>query len=275
MTDSLRIDLMDGRSIPRLGLGVFQIPDAETARLVSAALKTGYRHVDTAAAYENERGVGEGIRAAGTPREAVFVTTKVWNADQGHDKALRAVEASRKRLGLDPDLMLIHWPAPRLGLYVDTWRALIRARDEGLVRSIGVSNFEAEHLDRIIGETGATPVVNQIEIHPRFQQKRLREANLERGVRSESWSPLGRGEVLADPVIGRIARKHGRTPAQVVIRWHLDCGLIVIPKSAHAARIAENYDVFGFELDAEDMAAIEVLDDPDGRVGPDPMTAAF
>jgi 2,5-diketo-D-gluconate reductase A len=276
MTDSMRIDLNDGRAIPRIGLGVWQTPNDVVASAVDAALKTGYRHVDTAAAYGNEAGVGEGIRAAGLPRDAIFVTTKIWNADHGYDKALRAAEASLKRLKLDQaDLMLIHWPAPRRDLYLDTWRALIRARDEGLTRSIGVSNFEAEHLDRIIDGTGVTPVLNQIEIHPRFQQRRLRDANQERGVRSESWSPLGQGTLLADPVIGRVAKKHSRTPAQVIIRWHLDRGLIVIPKSVKPSRIAENYDVFGFELDEADLAAIDALDDPDGRVGPDPMTATF
>jgi 2,5-diketo-D-gluconate reductase A len=276
MTDSMRIDLSDGECIPRIGLGVWQTPNDVAVQAVSAALQVGYRHVDTAAAYNNEAGVGEGIRVSGVPREAVFVTTKVWNADQGYDRALRAVEASQKRLGLEQiDLVLIHWPAPRRDLYLDTWRALIRAKEEGRARSIGVSNFEAEHLDRIIGETGVTPVINQVEVHPRFQQRRLREANLERGVRTESWSPLGQGTLLADPVIGRIAQKHHRTPAQVIIRWHVDHGLIVIPKSVRPERIQQNYDVFGFELDGEDMAAIERLDDPDGRVGPDPMTATF
>jgi 2,5-diketo-D-gluconate reductase A len=276
MTDSMRIDLNDGEAIPRIGLGVWQTPNADVARAVSTALQTGYRHVDTAAAYNNEQGVGEGVRASGVPREAVFVTTKVWNSDQGYDKALRAVDASLARLKLEQvDLMLIHWPAPRRDLYLDTWRALIRAKEDGKTKSIGVSNFEVEHLDRIIGETGVTPVLNQIEVHPRFQQRRLREANLERGVRTESWSPLGQGTLLDDPVIGGIAKKHHRTPAQVIIRWHLDNGLIVIPKSVHPERIKQNYDVFGFELDAEDLAAIERLDDPDGRVGPDPMTATF
>jgi 2,5-diketo-D-gluconate reductase A len=276
MTDSMRIDLNDGEAIPRIGLGVWQTPNADVARAVSTALQAGYRHVDTAAAYNNEQGVGEGVRASGVPREAVFVTTKVWNSDQGYDKALRAVDASLARLKLEQvDLMLIHWPAPRRDLYLDTWRALIRAKEDGKTKSIGVSNFEVEHLDRIIGETGVTPVLNQIEVHPRFQQRRLREANLERGVRTESWSPLGQGTLLDDPVIGGIAKKHHRTPAQVIIRWHLDNGLIVIPKSVHPERIKQNYDVFGFELDAEDLAAIERLDDPDGRVGPDPMTATF
>lgn len=276
MTDSMRIDLNDGQSIPRIGLGVWRTPNDIAAKVVSTALQVGYRHIDTAAAYENEEGVGEGVRASGTPRDAVFVTTKVWNSDQGYDRALRAVEASLKRLRMEAvDLLLIHWPAPKRDLYLDTWRALVRIKEEGRAKSIGVSNFEVEQLDRIIAETGVTPALNQIETHPRFQQRRLREANLERGIRSESWSPLGQGTLLEDPVIGRIAEKHRRTPAQVVIRWHIDNGLIVIPKSVNPRRITENYDVFGFELDGEDLAAIERLDDPDGRVGPDPMTATF
>lgn len=276
MSDPLRLELNDGRAIPQIGLGVWRTPDDVAVTAVRAALEAGYRHVDTAAMYQNEAGVGQGLRASGVPREAVFVTTKLWNDDQGYDRALRALEASLQRLGLDYlDLWLIHWPSPRRGLYAETWKALVRAREEGRAKSIGVSNFEVEHLDRVIGETGVTPVINQIECHPRFQQRRLREANLERGVRTESWSPLGQGQLLSDPVIGAIAEKHGRTPAQVIIRWHVDNGLVVIPKSVHPDRIVQNFDVAGFSLDADDMARIEALDDPDGRIGANPMTAAF
>lgn len=276
MSDPLRLELNDGRAIPQIGLGVWRTPDDVAVTAVRAALEAGYRHVDTAAMYQNEAGVGQGLRASGVPREAVFVTTKLWNDDQGYDRALRALDASLQRLGLDYlDLWLIHWPSPRRGLYAETWKALVRAREEGRAKSIGVSNFEVEHLDRIIGETGVTPVINQIECHPRFQQRRLREANLERGVRTESWSPLGQGQLLSDPVIGAIAEKHGRTPAQVIIRWHIDSGLVVIPKSVHPDRIVQNFDVAGFSLDADDMARIEALDDPDGRIGANPMTAAF
>ena len=276
MTDQPRIELSDGAAIPQLGLGVWQTPNDEAASVVGAALKTGYRHVDTAAAYQNEKGVGEGLRASGLARDEVFITTKVWNDNQGYDNALRAIEASLKRLQLDQiDLCLIHWPAPNRGLYLDTWRALIKAKELGQVRSIGVSNFEVEHLDRIIGETGVTPVLNQIELHPRFQQTALRTAHAERGIKTESWSPLGQGQLLSDPAIAALAAKHGRTAAQVIIRWHLDSGLIVIPKSVTPSRIAENFDVFGFKLDAEDMAAIAALDQPDGRIGPNPMTATF
>lgn len=276
MTDQPRIELSDGAAIPQLGLGVWQTPNDEAASVVGVALKTGYRHVDTAAAYQNEKGVGEGLLASGLARDEVFITTKVWNENQGYDNALRAIEGSLKRLQLDQiDLCLIHWPAPNRGLYLDTWRALIKAKELGQVRSIGVSNFEVEHLDRIIGETGVTPVLNQIELHPRFQQTALRTAHAERGIKTESWSPLGQGQLLSDPAIAALAAKHGRTAAQVIIRWHLDSGLIVIPKSVTPSRIAENFDVFGFKLDAEDMAVIARLDQPDGRIGPNPMTATF
>lgn len=276
MTDQPRIELSDGAAIPQLGLGVWQTPNDEAASVVGAALKTGYRHVDTAAAYQNEKGVGEGLLASGLARDEVFITTKVWNESQGYDNALRAIEGSLKRLQLDQiDLCLIHWPAPNRGLYLDTWRALIKAKELGQVRSIGVSNFEVEHLDRIIGETGVTPVLNQIELHPRFQQTALRTAHAERGIKTESWSPLGQGQLLSDPAIAALAAKHGRTAAQVIIRWHLDSGLIVIPKSVTPSRIAENFDVFGFKLDAEDMAVIAGLDQADGRIGPNPMTATF
>jgi 2,5-diketo-D-gluconate reductase A len=276
MTDFPRIALNDSHSIPQIGLGVFQIPNDVARSVVLTALQSGYRHIDTAAAYQNEEGVGEGIRASSMARDEIFVTTKVWNDDQGYDKTLRALEASLKRLKLEyVDLYLIHWPSPQRDLYVQTWRALIKAKEEGLTRSIGVSNFEVEHLDRLIGETGVTPVLNQIELHPRFQQKRLRHANTERGIKTEAWSPLGRGKLLVDPVIVRIANKHGRTPAQVIIRWHLDSGLVVIPKSVNSSRIKENYDVFGFALDADDLETIGKLDDASGRIGPNPMTATF
>lgn len=276
MTQQLRVELIDGAAIPQLGLGVWQTPDDVAVTAVQAALAAGYRHVDTAAAYQNEKGVGAGLRASGVARDDVFITTKVWNESQGYDNALKAIEGSLKRLQLDHlDLCLIHWPAPNRGLYLDTWRALIKAQELGQVRSIGVSNFEVEHLDRVIGETGVTPVLNQIELHPRFQQTALRAAHAERGIKTESWSPLGQGRLLSDPIIAGIAAKHRRTAAQVIIRWHLDSGLIVIPKSVTPSRIVENFDVFGFALDAEDMKAIAGLDQPDGRIGPNPMTATF
>ena len=276
MTTQPTISFNDGRAIPQVGLGVWKTPDDGAGDAVAAALDVGYRHVDTAAAYKNERGVGEGLRRAGVPREEVFVTTKLWNEEQGFDRTLRAFDASLEQLGLDHvDLYLIHWPSPTRDLYVDTWRAFIRLKEEGRVRSIGVSNFTAEHLDRLADETGVTPAINQIELHPRFQQRALREAHAERGIVTQSWSPLGQGQLLQDPAIAGIAAKHGRTPAQVVIRWHVDNGLVVIPKSVTPSRIAENFDVFGFALDADDLAAITKLDTGDGRIGPDPMTATF
>jgi 2,5-diketo-D-gluconate reductase A len=271
-----QVTLRDGTSIPQLGLGVFQVPQVNAASVVQTALVGGYRHVDTAAIYENEAGVGAGLRAAGIAREQVFITTKLWNADQGFDSVLKAFDRSRQRLGLDVlDLYLIHWPSPRRGLYVDSWRALVRLQQERRVRSIGVSNFDAEQLQRIIGETGVTPVLNQIELHPSFQQRALIETHRALGMATESWSPLGQGKALADPVIGAIAARCGRTPAQVIIRWHLELGLIVIPKSVTPKRIAENFDVFGFKLNAADLAAIAGLDSPRGRIGPDPTAARF
>ena len=268
--------LRDGNTIPQLGLGVFQTPPDLTASVVKIALATGYRQIDTAAIYVNEAGVGEGLRTSELAREQVFVTTKLWNADQGFDAALKAFDHSVKRLGVDYlDLYLIHWPSPRRDLYVESWRALARLKDEGRVRSIGVSNFGAEHLKRLVAETGVTPVLNQVELHPHFQQRALIETHKALGIATQSWSPLGQGKELADPVIGAIAARHGRSPAQVIIRWHLDSGLIVIPKSVTPKRIAENFDVFGFTLSAADMDAIAKLDSADGRIGPDPATASF
>ncbi|MDO9335632.1 MAG: aldo/keto reductase [Caulobacter sp.] len=276
MTQQTRLTLNDGNAIPQVGLGVWQTPNDGAADVVRTALEAGYRHIDTAAAYRNEKGVGEGLKASDVAREDVFVTTKLWNDNQGYDAALQAFDKSLGRLGLDYlDLYLIHWPAPSKDLYLETWKAFVRLREEGRVKSIGVCNFEAEHLDRIIGETGVEPVLNQIELHPRFQQRALREANAVRHVLTQSWSPLGQGQLLTDPAIAAIADKHGRTAAQVIIRWHIDNGLVVIPKSVTPSRIVENFQVFDFELDDEDLAAIADLDDAAGRIGPDPLTAAF
>lgn len=276
MTDQPLLPLVDGTTIPQIGLGVWQTPDDVAVTAVSAAIKAGYRHVDTAAIYQNEKGVGEGLRASGVARDDIYVTTKLWNDDQGYDSALKAYDKSLGRLGIDKaDLYLIHWPSPHRGLYVDSWKALVRLKEEGRVGAIGVSNFASEHLDRIIDATGVTPVLNQIELHPDFQQRELRSLHDDLGIRTESWSPLGQGKLLADPVIARIAAKHGRTPAQTIIRWHLDQGLIVIPKSVTPSRIVENFDVFGFALDAGDLAAIDALDGAGNRIGPDPLTAAF
>jgi len=271
-----KITFHDGKSIPQIGLGVWQTPNDVAVTAVQAALQAGYRHIDTAMIYDNESGVGEGIRRSEVKRADIFVTTKLWNSDQGFDATLKACEQSLKRLGLDYlDLYLIHWPAPQRDRYLDSWRALIRLQEEGRVRSIGVSNFAAEHLQRIINETGVVPVLNQIELHPRFQQRAMRDTHAKHGIATESWSPLGQGKLLADPVIGALAAKHGRPPAQVIVRWHLDSGLIVIPKSVTPSRIVENFDVFGFKLDADDLAQIGKLDSPRGRIGPDPLTANF
>lgn len=270
------LSLHDGRSIPQLGLGVWQTPADATAQAVKAALATGYRHVDTAPIYGNEAGVGEGLRASGVPREDVFITTKLWNAEQGFDTTLRAFDASLELLGLQQlDLYLIHWPCPARGLYVDTWRAFVRLQSEGRVRSIGVSNFEPEHIDRLVQETGVKPVLNQIELHPRFQQRALRDYHAAHGIATQAWSPLGQGQLLSDPAITALAAKHGKTPAQVIVRWHIERGHVVIPKSVNPGRIAENAGVFDFALDADDMAAIARLDQADGRIGPNPLTAAF
>lgn len=266
------VTLNDGRVMPQLGLGVWQSPREVTAQAVRTALDAGYRSVDTAAIYRNEAEVGEGVRTSGVDRAEVFVTTKLWNEDQGYEQALRALDASLGRLRMDyVDLYLIHWPAPGQDRYVDTWKALIRLRDEGRARSIGVSNFAAPHLERIIGETGQAPAVNQVELHPRFQQAELRAAHQRLGVATESWSPLGQGVLLKHPEVARIAAKHGKTPAQAIIRWHLDLGLIVIPKSVTPVRIAQNFAVFDFKLDGDDLADLAALDDQDGRIGPNPM----
>jgi 2,5-diketo-D-gluconate reductase A len=259
--------------MPQIGLGLWRTPDDEAAALVRTAVEAGYRLVDTAAAYCNERGVGEGLRSV-EAGSSVFVTTKLWNEDQGYERTLRAFDASLRRLGLPAiDLYLIHWPAPAQGLYVDSWRALVRLKAEGRARSIGVSNFAAAHLQRIIGETGETPVVNQVELHPWFQQRALRGIGAGLGVRTQSWSPLGQGRLLGDPTVLRIAARHGRTPAQVVVRWHLENGLIVIPKSAKPDRIRENISVLDFCLTPHDLETIASLDRADGRIGPDPTAA--
>lgn len=257
--------------MPALGLGTYQISDADVPGAIRAAVAAGYRAIDTAAIYGNETGVGEGVRSCGLPREALFVTSKMWRDDVGFDTGLRSFDASMARLGLDYlDLYLVHWPAPRRDRYVDGFRALIRLREEGRVRSIGVSNFHPAYLDRVIGETGVTPAVNQVELHPWWQQHALRDVHAKLGIVTTSWSPLGQARNLGHPVLARIAAKHGKTAAQVVIAWHLALGLVTIPKSAHRARIAENADVGALALDAEDLAAIAGLDSPTGRIGPDP-----
>lgn len=268
MTDRLR--LHDGRSMPRLGLGIYQIPAAETGRIVAEALMTGYRLVDGAAIYGNEQGLGEGVRNSGVTRDEVFVTTKLWNDAQGFDAALRAFEASQKRLGLDyVDLYLIHWPCPAHDRYVDSWRALIRLRDEGRVKSIGVSNFNAAQIDRLNAETGVLPVLNQIELYPGFQQAQARADHAARGVVTQSWTPLGRGKVFDAAAVRAIAAREGVTPGQVVLAWHLALGLSAIPRTVQRERLIENLAAVRLRLTAEDLSAIAALDAGD-RQGPDP-----
>ncbi|WP_459549156.1 aldo/keto reductase [Nocardia sp. X0981] len=269
------IVLNDGSLIPQLGFGVFQVPPDRVFDTVTAALRAGYRSIDTAAAYENEEGTGRAIRQFGLPRDEIFVTTKLWNSEQGYDSTLRAFDASLDRLGLDYlDLYLIHWPVPSADRFVDTFRAFQRLKADGRVRSIGVSNFRVADLERVISETGEIPSVNQIELHPRLIQRELREYHAEHAIATEAWSPLGQGTLLGDPVIRRIAGEVDRTPAQVIIRWHLQLGNVVIPKSVTPARIAENFDVFGFELADDQMRDISALDDGT-RTGADPATFAL
>jgi 2,5-diketo-D-gluconate reductase A len=266
------VKLHDGVEIPQLGFGVFQVPSDETQSVVELALEAGYRHIDTAAAYRNERGVGAALEALGIAREEVFVTTKLWNSQQGYASTLAACEASLGRLGFGyVDLYLIHWPAPSADLFVDTWRAFERIHEEGSARTIGVSNFRIEDLERLERETDTRPTVNQVELHPRFQQAELRAWHAEHGIATEAWSPLAQGELLGEETIVRIAERHGKTPAQAILRWHLQIGNVVIPKSVTPERIHENLELFDFELSDEELAAIARLDGG-GRIGPDPST---
>ncbi len=266
------VALNDGVTMPQFGLGVFQTPPDATEQVVKMAVDEGYRLVDTASMYRNEDGVG----AALLGRTDVFVTTKLGNSDHGFDAALRAFDDSLRRLRRDVlDLYLIHWPRPRINRYVESWKAFVRLQKEGRVRSIGVSNFNRDHLERIVGETGVTPAVNQIELHPRFQQRALRAFHDQHGIKTESWSPLVRGGLLGEPAIVDIAAKHRKTPAQVVIRWHLDSGLIVIPKTVRLERLRENIGALDFRLEGDEVRRIDALDSPDGRMGPDPATATF
>ena len=268
--------LNDGTAIPQLGLGVWQVDHGITADVVGWAIKAGYRLIDTAQGYRNEEGVGEAIRAADVPRSELYITSKLRNGAHERDAALRAFDDTMEKLGIEQiDLFLIHWPVPSRDKYVEAWKTLIELKQAGRIKSIGVSNFNRDHLERIIGETGVVPVANQIELHPRFQQRALREFHAGHDIQTESWSPLGSGRLLGDPTIAGIAAKHGKSAAQTIIRWHLQQGLIVIPKSIHQDRIAANFDVFDFELDAQDLKTIAGMDSADGRDGPNPATAAF
>ncbi|MDR6891779.1 aldo/keto reductase [Falsarthrobacter nasiphocae] len=279
MTNTVKdLKFSDSRSIPQLGFGVWQVEDDGAEAAVTKALEVGYRHIDTAKVYENEAGVGRAVAASSIPREELFITTKLWNADQGYEAAIAALEASLERLGLEyVDLYLIHWLQPKQGLYVETWKALIELQKRGLVKSIGVSNFTADALREITDVTGVAPVINQVETHPYFNQAALREVERDMGILHESWSPLGQGkELLEDPVLVKIAERLGATVAQVVIAWHLQLGNVVIPKSVTPSRIEENFAATGVTLTDEDMDAINGLDKgEDGRIGPDPAVSDF
>ncbi|GMA20373.1 aldo/keto reductase [Arsenicicoccus piscis] len=268
-----RIFLNDGHSIPQVGFGVWQVPDDEVAEAVHVALEVGYRHIDTAAIYGNEEGVGRALKVTNVPRDELFVTTKVWNSDQGYDSTRKALDTSLAKLGLDHvDLYLIHWPCPEADRYVDTWKAMLELKESGKALSVGVCNFQPAHLQRLIDETGVAPAINQIELHPYLQQDELRAFNEEHGIVTEDWSPLASGkDVMDDETISEIAEAHDVTPAQVILRWHVQLGDVVLPKSVTPERIRSNLDLFDFELSGEEMAAIAALD-RGMRTGPDPDT---
>ncbi|WP_333904109.1 aldo/keto reductase [Achromobacter insolitus] len=266
------VKLNDGSKIPQLGLGVWQVPNDQAAASVKEALAAGYRSVDTAAIYGNEAGVGAGLRAAGVARKDLFITTKLWNDRHGYDEAHKAMDESLEKLGLAyVDLYLIHWPVAGSTKFVDAWKAMIEMKEDGRARSIGVSNFTQANLERLIDVSGVTPSVNQVELHPGFTQRALRAFHARHGIATESWSPLAQGGVAKDKVILELAKKYGKSAAQVTLRWHLQSDLIVIPKSVTPARIRENIDVFDFELSAADMAAIDGIKEG-ARLGPDPET---
>jgi 2,5-diketo-D-gluconate reductase A len=272
VADVPNVSLHDGVDIPQLGFGVFQVPPDDTQRAVETALAAGYRHLDTAAAYRNERGVAAAMATSGIPREEIFLTTKLWNTEQGFDSTLAAFEKSIEALDTaHVDLYLIHWPVPSRDLYMDTWRAFERIHAEGGARTIGVSNFRIADLERLRREAEVMPTINQIELHPLLQQAELRAWHTEHSVATEAWSPLAQGEVLQDETLVTIAARHGRTVAQVILRWHLQLGNVVIPKSVTPERIRENLDIFDFELSGDDLAAIARLE-AGHRTGPDPET---
>ena len=271
---SSTVRLSNGVEIPWVGLGVFKSPPGkETEQAVRWALEIGYRHIDTAAFYQNEQDVARGLKASGVPREKVFITTKVWNTDQGYEPALKAFDRSRRALEVDVvDLYLVHWPVR--GKFTDTWRALEKLLSDGKVRAVGVSNFLVHHLEELRASSSVAPVVNQVEFHPFLVQQELLDYDARTGIRHEAWSPLTRGRRLDAAAITAIARKHGRTPAQVVLRWDLQLGVMTIPKSVHRERILENSRLFDFELDADDMARLTALDEG-ARIGPNPDTISF
>ena len=264
------IPFSDKNAIPQLGLGVWQVSNDQAEVCVKEAIGQGYVNLDTAAAYGNEAGVGAGIRASGVARESLFITTKLWNDRHGYDAAFQAAHDSLSKLGTDYlDLYLIHWPLANSRAFLDAWRAMIEMQKDGMIKSIGVSNFTQANLELLHSETGVLPVINQIELHPQLPQQALRAFHAKHGIVTQAWSPLAQGQIVRDPVIKKIAAKHGKTPAQVTLRWHIQNGIVVIPKSVTPARIKENIDVFDFTLDAQDMADIDSLK-TDVRLGPDP-----
>jgi len=264
------VRLNNGMRIPQLGYGVFRVPDEATVRAVRTAIECGYRSIDTAALYGNEAGVGEALATCGVPREDLFVTTKLWNDDQGYESTFHAFEASLRRLRLDYiDLYLIHWPKPAQDRYVDTWRAFEKLYADGRVRAIGVSNFQVAHLQRLLDETDVVPALNQVELHLDLQQAPLRRFHARCDIITEAWSPLGEGRAFGHPVVVELSRRHGRSPAQIVLRWHVQLGNVVIPKSTTLSRVRENIAVFDFELSDAEMAALAGLE-TGTRVGPDP-----
>ena len=278
MTSSPTLTFNDGNTIPQLGYGVWQVEDDVAEKVVRQAFEAGFRHIDTAKIYGNESGVGRAIASSGLSAEEIFITTKLWNADQGYESTLAAFEESMDRLGLESlDLYLIHWQQPKQDKFVDTWKALIELKKRGRVKSIGVSNFTVEGLQRIIDETGVVPVINQVELHPFFNQAELRAFNASKGILTQAWSPLGQGgELLENATVAEIAAKHDATPAQVVIAWHLAIGNVVIPKSVTESRIQENFAALSVTLDAADVEAINGLDrGAEGRIGPDPAVSDF
>lgn len=276
MNEEVYVSLNDKMKMPMLGFGVWKIGNEEAPQIIDCALDCGYRSIDTASIYGNEEGVGKGVAQSKVKREEIFLTTKVWNQDQGYDASLRAMDQSLTKLKTSyVDLYLIHWPAPKNDKYISTWKALARLRSEGLTKSIGVSNFTISHLERLMNETGIIPSVNQVELHPAFQQKELRKFHAQHNIVTEAWSPLARGLFNDHPIFIKLAEKYKKTPTQIVLRWHMDNHTVAIPKSSTPQRILENFSIFDFRLSLEDMNLISGLDDPKGRTGPDPMTADF
>lgn len=270
------IQFNDQHSIPQLGYGMWQVSPEETTRYVHEAIRAGYRSIDSAQIYQNEEALGTAMLSAPVDRKELFITTKIWNDEQGREKTLRSFDLSMKKLQLEElDLLLIHWPSAHRGLYMETWKTLIEIKKTGRVKSIGVSNFRVSDLKEIVEATGVVPVVNQIELHPHFQQRELQALHQELGIKTECWSPLGQGKILTDPLLLKLAEKHHKSVAQIILRWHMQHGLIAIPKSTNSTRLKENFDIFDFELSTSELQSIDQLDDVNGRVGPDPATAAF